>query len=229
MDLKEIFFKGAKTSEKENPIKEVKIDWVTHSKGIINIANTHVSNFEVNELNKPILKLLLLYFTGNPDFELMFQDMFLIPGNLAKGLMLIGGTGTGKTTLMRIFKDYTSEIIQTNGFRVYNAIDIVRDTAKNGLSEIDSFGIRKDNKHIVCYVDDISSNIEDINNYGTKFNVMEQFFTLRYNLYQRHRVLTHISTNKYPKELQNIYDFRITNRFIEMFNFIEVPGNSFRK
>lgn len=229
MDLQEIFYKGIKNIEKESPIKQVQIDWNVHARGITHIANTHVSNFEVTAENKPILKLLLLYFTGNPDFEIMYQDIFLIPGSLDKGIMLIGGTGTGKTTLFKIFKDYTAEIIQTNSFRIYNTIDIVRDTAKNGMSEIEEFGIRKDGRHITCYVDDISSNIEDINNFGTKFNVMEQFFTLRYNLYQRHRLLTHVSTNKYPKELSKIYDPRIIDRFAEMFNFVEVPGKSFRK
>jgi SpoVK/Ycf46/Vps4 family AAA+-type ATPase len=85
-NIKNIFYKGIEV-EKQNIIKTVNIDWLAHSHGIINICKSFEPEFEINENIKPVLKNLLLYFSGDEKSPL----------SLNKGIMLVGAVGTGKS------------------------------------------------------------------------------------------------------------------------------------
>lgn len=61
--------------------------------------------------------------------------------------------------------------------------------------------------------------------YGNEVNVMEQIFQLRYDM----KVKTHVTTNLRPFQIEKYYGEHIYDRAIEMFNFIEVKGESRRK
>ena len=55
--------------------------------------------FKVDTKNKEVVTVLSKYFTGCPEFEKTKGHSF------KKGLLLFGQVGTGKTTIMRLFKD----------------------------------------------------------------------------------------------------------------------------
>jgi DNA replication protein DnaC len=215
--LREIFYSGLEPND-DNIIKTVEINWNQHSSGILNIAKSIEPDFLINENNKNLLKQLLLYFTGSDDFE----------GSLKKGIMLIGGVGTGKSLLFRIFKEYTSQIIRINSFQYHTGQEIVDNVNVKGVEYMDLFNHNFDNP-IVCYIDDIASRNEIIKYYGTEVNVMEQLLSIRYNVYSKYRKLTHVTSNKYPSDFKELYDDRIVDRMKEMFNIIELTGESFRK
>lgn len=215
--LREIFYSELEPND-DNIIKTVEINWNQHSFGIINIAKSIEPDFVINETNKDTLKQLLLYFSGSSKFD----------GSLRKGIMLIGSVGTGKSLLFRVFKEYTSQIIRLNSFQYHTSQEIIDNVNVKGVEYMDLFNHNYDNP-ITCYIDDIASRNEVIKYYGTEVNVMEQLLSIRYNIYSRYRKLTHVTSNKYPSDFKELYDDRIVDRMKEMFNIIELTGESFRK
>ena len=70
----------------------------------------------------------------------------------------------------------------------------------------------------------------DIKNYGTDVKqFIEAFIMKRYDIFQSHGKLLHVTMNFGGKELRKNFHDRIVDRFREMFNVIELPGESFRK
>ena len=218
---------------KENIIKRVIIDLDQHLEMIKNIAKYHNGDYSFTDQIKSSSKLLLLYFTGNPKFSEACESFSGNKGSLNKGLMLVGDIGTGKTELFNIFKMYSNQVNRANGFKYYSSGEIVDNLNIIGKEYLLQFSSNEKEdgipKPITCYVDDIGSRSETIMHYGSKYNAMEEFLNIRYEVFRRHRKLTHISTNLYPSDIKQIYGARIENRMKEMFNIIELKGKSFRK
>lgn len=226
MDIKSIFY-DAIFSDNENIIKTIPINWNQHSIGIINIAKNLVSNFEINKNNKPILKLLLMYFTGNELFCDELEKLTGQKGSLSKGLYIVGNVGTGKTILVKTFKEYTKNILSRNSFHFINEIDLINLISVEGTKAIDYYGYNSGNP-ITLYIDDFCSKNQKVKFYGQEIDVLDNLLTIRYIVFTKYKKLTHISTNKFPSELLKIYDNRLIDRFVEMFNIVELNGNSFR-
>jgi len=215
--IRDIFFEGLEPND-DNIIRPVEINWNQHSNGVLNIAKSLEPTFEVNDINKNILKELLMYFSGSDSFN----------GSLKKGIMLVGDIGTGKSLLFKIFKRYTSEILRVNSFQYFSTQEITDNVNISGVDYLQAFNDNFGNP-ITCYIDDIASKNEVIKHYGTEVNTIEQLLSIRYNVFTRYRKLTHTTSNKYPSELTNVYEKRIIDRMVEMFNILELPGKSFRK
>lgn len=231
-NIKDIFFGSEFDKITDSQIKEIKINWSEHEPIITRISRNIEPNFKVTEHNSDTLKLLLMYFTRNPAFITKLKDISGIEGSFKKGIMLIGAVGTGKSLMFRIFKEYTKVILGTNSFQMHTAIDIIDNVNVSGIEYLDKYSHNFNEKKpypIRCYIDDIAAKNEIIQHYGTKVNVIEQLLSLRYNLQQRYGTLTHASSNKYPNEFRALYDDRIADRMKEMFNIIELKGESFRK
>lgn len=216
-DIKDIFENGINTA-RQSIINPVSVNFNRHVFGIHNLAMYYEPNFKITQNNKLILRNLLMYFSGNDASEY----------DLSKGLAIIGVPGTGKSLLLRIFKTYTSEVLQKNSFQVYTAHEVIDNVNTSGVEYLEKFGTSIE-KPITCYIDDLAASKEKIQHYGTQINVEEKLLSMRYNVYERYRKLTHITTNKYPAEFLELYNDRIADRMNEMFNFIELKGESFRK
>ena len=215
----------------ENIIKTIPINWNVEANNILKIGmqfipiKTNQNNeyivgtgFQIDEKNKGLLRNLLIYFSGNEKGAY----------SLNKGLLLIGGVGTGKTILMKIFKEYTMNILQSNSFVNYSAQDIVHNVETDGLKILKEFGTTIQ-KPSVCYFDDIASANEIVNYYGTKTNVIETLLSMRYEVFSRFGKLTHLTTNKTPLELRKVYGERVFDRMKEMFNIVLLDSGSRRK
>lgn len=218
---------------KENIIRNIEIDFQNHLLMIKNIAKYHNENYLFTKQIELVSQLLLLYFTGDINFMMKYEEMTEQKGSLNKGLMIVGDIGTGKSELFSIFRMYSTQVNRLNGFKSYTSGEIVDNLNIVGKAYFQQFShnyqAQGQAKPITCYVDDIGSRNETVMHYGSKYNAMEEFLNIRYEVYKRYRKLTHLSTNLYPSEIKEIYGNRIENRMKEMFNIIELKGESFRK
>ena len=167
--------------------------------------------------------------------------------NLDKGIMIIGGVGTGKTSIVRTFHEifkYAAnnplgiEDVEGTlqylgryklGFGFHSTNDVVDeyeactdDFAKKAFN--DKFNWR------THYFDDLMS--EDVaSNYGKK-EIFKKMLEKRYF----NRVNTMVSLNYFGNSteetfdaIEGRYDTRVYDRNFEMFNVIELTGKSLRR
>lgn len=218
-------------AKNDNIIKTVNVKWSKAVNDFLNIAERIDSNFKIDDQNKRPLQLLLMYFTGDSSFPFEYKKTYADYGSLEKGVMLLGGVGTGKSLLFKIFKEYTSHELCKNSFQYYEAREIIDNVNVLGIDYLNLFNINGDSKHqnpITCYIDDIGSMNETVKHYGSEHNVIEQLLSMRYSILGRYKKLTHMSSNMYPPELEKMYGERIVDRMKEMFNIIELGGKSRR-
>ncbi len=154
----------------------------------------------------------------------------MLPGNLNpdKGLCLWGNVGTGKSTMLRIVKEFTKRlgIRRLNGcpsFRISHAADDVSaNYEEKGLEGIQTFVESR-----AQAFDDVGSETIPTGHYGTNCNVMQRILQSRYD--RRFSSLTHMTTNFTKADIVTVYGDRCYDRCKEMFNFIEFKGRTLRK
>jgi len=209
---------GADGFKRPSPLKRIPFtDYAVVEKGIINLGLMYEPKFEITKNNDLAYRKLAHFFTGNemPDLD------------LTKGIYIYGNKGSGKTLAMKIMKDFTKEIIRNNGFKFYNATEI-----KQGVTDIkDAYWAvlnYLDGKPTTVFVDDIGTGYDEINTFGTKFNVTEALISERYIHFMRESRFLHVTSNISPLYFQTTYDERIVSRMNEMFNFIEISGPDYR-
>lgn len=198
--------------------------------------------FQVDDNNKDIIYALCLYFTNDQGFEkLCTKDetgsLIQMNWRLNKGLMIVGGVGIGKTTLMRLFA-----VNKRQPFDVVNCIDIanqymVPDEKTGGINAVNKYrGIhRKINPGSEnLYHDAVGVTFDDLgtekkkNHFGNECNVMADILQLRYANNNLKKEFTHVVTNQTAKDLLGTYGIRTHDRMREMFNIMIVPGTSRR-
>lgn len=195
------------------------ISWAEY-KTIVNIIGNNIvkknnptAQFIIDDNNKDVLNQFYYYITGSNDFK----------GNLHKGIMLVGGFGGGKTTLIRLL----SELYGRLNNRVFTFISAIE------LTEIIKQEYDEDNpqKHISYYekrpliIDEVGKENKSVMVYGTLHEPMKDLITMRYN----NNAFTLGTTNYSLKTLTSGYGEYLGERLLEMFNFIELKGNSRRK
>lgn len=223
--------------------------WGQYANALLKIVKELEPNFEINENNKEVLKIMLLYFTGNPLFcsalkaytNKTFDTKKAPSGSLSKGLCLVGGVGSGKSLLFKAFYLFNQRYLRVNGFKPFETEQIIIDARHHDKQTreyaITRFGYRTQNqinKPYTCYLDDIFKEDHIINDYGTKKDIMGSILNLRYNVFVNCGKVTHATSNVFAKEMQDkgFIDERLADRMSQMFNFVvlEPPkGGSYRK
>lgn len=183
------------------------------------------------ESQQKTIENLILYFNGDPRVE--DNDI-----SLNKGICIMGNWGVGKTILLKAFNDYLHALNREcpNSFTNTSMEDIILELQLNGNMNrytwnsvevtqgvnqrkprsinINEFGVKYDAKH-----------------FGSDINeLLDSFLMIRYEIFQSYRKLTHVTTNYDWKNIKDAYDIRLHDRFRQMFNFINLPGDkSLRK
>lgn len=183
--------------------------------------------FELDENNHEVWKALCRYFTGHESFEKMQEGW-----SLKKGIMLCGPIGTGKTTLMGLFRAN-----QRRSFRMISCGDLADRFADEGHEVIHiwsrPFNVPShsdtffQNEIGVCFDDLGEEGVKK--NFGNQANVMADILKKRYDLGVMPFHYTHLTTNLTGDEIEQFYGTRVRSRLREMFNMITLSGRDRRK
>ncbi len=197
---------------------------------------------------RKLARTLIAYFLKRKAFlRSPLLNTSLNEPSLEKGLMIIGGVGTGKTSIVRTFHemfrlaqnhplgvkdiDGTMQFLGRYklGFGFYSTNDVVDhyeactdDLTKKAFRDKYDFGTK--------YFDDLMS--EDVaSNYGKK-EIFKKILEKRYF----NRVNTMVSLNYHGSSVEETfdaigdrYDTRVYDRNFEMFNILELSGKSLRR
>lgn len=166
----------------------------------------------VDDDNVSIVQDLCKYFSGDKSFS----------GSLDKGLLLAGGVGVGKTTIMNFFMRN-----QVQSYRMESCREIESKFSEQGEQYVyfcsflipisvnsDPFGHQSVG---ICF-DDLGTEA-NAKHYGKEKNVMAEIILNRYDNKLPYSA-THITTNLTAGDIAKQYGTRVTDRMREMFNII---------
>lgn len=190
-------------------------------------AETKGYRFQVDTAIKNAVKALCLYFTNDERFERL-KDGY----SLNKGLMLYGSVGTGKTTLMNVFRSN-----QRRSFKIASCREIADRFADQGHETLHvwSRSLKVPTHSDTFFQNEIGVCFDDLGtemvkkHYGDQVNVMEQVILNRYDKNTVPFHYTHITTNLNADEIEQYYGTRVRSRMREMFNTIIITGEDRRK
>lgn len=162
-------------------------------------------DFTLQEKDREMLLKLSNYFIR--DLENCEKDGI----DPDKGILLTGPVGSGKTCLMKLMRHIAPHHRQ---YEVIPARNIAFSFNHLGFKTIEDYG----NGMFYCF-DDLG--VEPMGRYyGKDCNVMGEILISRHELFQRHKVRTHATTNLNSDELEEQYGSRVRSRMRQMFNLI---------
>lgn len=203
---------------------------------------------------RKLVRTLCAYFIGKKAFlkSPLINSKVSVP-SLDKGIMIIGGKGIGKTDILKTFYEMfyfslnhpimVKDIEGTNQFLGRYKLNFHFHTANEVVENFEYCSDESDKRIFnekfasgFRYFDDVMS--ENVaSNYG-KFEVFKTIFENRYSKKSK----TIISVNYHDEEdgkqmsvsktlnaFGNRYGDRVFDRVFEMFNVIELTGNSLRR
>ncbi len=188
---------------------------------MVEIAREICPKFELTAANRWVLALLFDWCLGRP--------AALDP---TKGLWLWGPMGTGKSTLLRIVRQFCYEYRPQRPygyestprpywFDIVPASDITDAYSANGPA---CFSRYINNPRLA--IDDLGTEQKIVGHYGVPAKPLTEVLQRRYD--HRLRAFTHVTTNFCPDELLEHYGLRVVERIPEMFNLIELDDYSHR-
>lgn len=182
------------------------------------LHNFFVDKLKIDEFNQAIVIQLCHYFSGDERFT----------GDPRKGLLLVGGVGIGKSTMMQFFSRN-----QVASYRLMSCRDIESDFSSDGEKSVQACSYNIDiatnsdpfgHKVMGYCFDDLGTEANG-KHFGKEKNVMAEILLNRYDN-QLEGKYTHITTNLTADEIKNQYGSRVTDRMREMFNLIIFDKNA---
>ncbi len=177
-------------------------------------------DFIKDEFNEKTFELLTLYFNNDAKFE---EAGF----SLKKGIMMFGGVGCGKTTLLKMFHANPKQ-----SYAVAKCNDIAASFSKGGYEDInkyfaplkldtDIFGYRSKG----IFFDDLGTE-KSKKYFGNEANVMEEIILSWYDGFLQFPERLHLTTNLSVEDIESLYGTRVRSRMREMFNVFIFPENA---
>lgn len=196
------------------------------------------ATFRKIKYQEHVVKALAMYFCNSPEFEKLNHRDFSKGGqpfSLQKGLFIFGPPGVGKTLLMEMFQfnprlsyniiqcSKLATLISQEGEKVMNAI--CKEVPNGSL--FPSVGLGEHKKITGICFNDLGTEKIPIAYYANKTNVMQDIILNTYDnkvpFWQRY-----ITTNNTAEQLKEMYGVRVTDRMRQMYNIIDIIGESIR-
>jgi DNA replication protein DnaC len=187
--------------------------------------------------NERIFSGLMLHFCGDNRAKDVLSEFTQEQYSPQKGILLIGGTGCGKTTLLRLF-----QLNPLFSFNIVSAKEISNQYSINGFEIFSKYCCLSSTKGTMgtkynpfnqlqfgIGFDDIGAEIIG-QNFGQKVEVISEIIELLYN--QKDLIpffAINGTSNLSLSELEKRYGSRFFDRLIEMSNIIIINSESHRK
>lgn len=178
--------------------------------------------FEIDENNDWFFWLICCYFSQDVNFKKFEQIKNQTGGELNKWLFIYGSVGTGKSTTFKILQETAKKY---NLFKLYWFISIRTNQVVSDYNINGDISLQKWLKGNV-YFDDLGT--ERVASHFGKEDIFARILEERYNLFIDKRKKTFITSNLTLLEVKKRYGDRVHDRFFEMFNIIELTGESRR-
>lgn len=172
-------------------------------------------DFKIDKNNKSLIEFLCLYFSKDKLMSERFPKY-----SIHKGLFIVGNCGTGKTQMMKIFKEVV-KYLPTQAFFMTSTNQVVRDFDSSGSDSLTPYIDRK-----YCFDDFGSEN--QAKHYGKSEEVFKTILEDRYNKFIDNGLKTYITSNLNLLQVKQRYGDRVNSRLFEMFNIIVLEGNDRR-
>ena len=177
------------------------------------VTTTRPGPFQIDEHNVEAIDQIAKWMVGDPEFK----------GDLHRGLLLQGPIGTGKTWTIHTFQILAQALPPEFRFKMIRTQAIAADYEKEGWEGIQQY--LTGNK---CF-DDLGEEKQEVLNYGTRTNVLQEILSARYERLFTQGTITHGTTNYKLEHFHKIYGARVASRIKEIFNFITMGGPDRRK
>lgn len=189
---------------------------------------------DFSEKETEFFQMLLSYFSNDEQGFLSLADNFSNTPNkqrfsLDKGIILIGGMGVGKTTIMKLFA-----MNPYKPYRVISVQEMAKDLEVQKLEGLTKYSILEKvsvydaenyyfgHKYIGLCIDDMGDKYEQMNLFGNIRNVIDLVIGERY-FKEVPANMTFITTNSEPSDWKKNYDSKTVDRFRETFNVFWYP------
>lgn len=165
-----------------------------------------------------VVKRLCCYFAGDKRFNIASREW-----DLSKGILLFGGVGVGKSTLMQIF-----QVNQSFSYRLISCRQAESEFLIDGPATLDRYSVNYPtavnsnpfgHTEIGYCFDDLGTENPGTKHFGNVKNVMTDILLNRYDSKMDKRS-THLTTNLNVDEIEATYGTRVLDRMREMFNII---------
>ncbi|MEQ3690490.1 MAG: hypothetical protein ABNG98_03130 [Flavobacterium sp.] len=187
--------------------------------------------FICTEESKALVYTLIYFFQKKENFKnssLLFEHSHSST-NLNKGLVIVGGFGCGKTSILRVFQ----QIINEN-----NHVNLKFTTTVDAVSKFES--IQDENMHDFkeclykghLIIDDLLAE-KQAPRFG-KSELFEEVLFQRLENKKMNNIITMNYDSEHPNDMEyainklSRYGGRVFDRILGNFNFIELHGKSFR-
>ena len=175
------------------------------------------AQYTIDNDNQALIENIAKYFAGETTTL-----------NLNKGLLLMGGVGVGKTTLMHFFRfnqKYSYRIVSCRSVETEFSTrgdEMIRHYSNN---HIPAHGSNPFNQGSLGYCFDDLGTEANGKHFGKDKNAMAEVILNRYDS-GLDRSTTHVTTNLTAAELKEQYGSRVTDRMKEMMNVVTFPTTS---
>jgi len=169
--------------------------------------------YEIAKCDILVLEKLLAYFDCNAEQAMQFDLEF------TKGIFLNGQIGVGKTSTMRVFREYLLPECKyiTKACREV-AFEFIQGGPEIIFKYTNRFGFNNEKPRDYCF-DDLGLESKS-NFFGNNVNVMREIILSRYDLFIAKGTITHFTSNLTANGIMEMYGSEVRSRIREMCNII---------
>lgn len=206
------------------PTSPPEIDFEAEKKKLIEAFFKVEPRYDIRKADSNVLSSIFAWVWRKDEFNVLDLDF-------DKGLFLYGPLGLGKSLTMLALRHYMNWVKshyeqKRDDYRLQawmkSASELANIYAVDGQPRL----IQYADPEINLVIDEFGREPCPAKYYGTEMNVLQFLLQLRYD--HRRVSVTHVTTNMQLDDVAPKYGAYVADRCLEMFNFIEFKGESFR-